>query len=58
MDTVKLDDIVRIREELNDLRRVIEQDNEDGYLLRPYLRRVIEDKIEFLTTQERNILKQ
>jgi hypothetical protein len=58
MDTVKLDDIVRIREELAYLRKVIEQDNEDGYLLRPYLRRVIEDKIEFLTTQERNILKQ
>ena len=58
MDKVNLDNIVRIREELDDLRRIIEQDNEDGYLLRAYSRRVIEDKIEFLTTQERNILKQ
>lgn len=57
MDEDKLHNLIRIREELEDLQKIIDQDNENGYLLRSYTRQVIEDKILYLITQEKDLLK-
>ncbi|MCZ2336925.1 MAG: hypothetical protein LC127_01775, partial [Chitinophagales bacterium] len=48
--------LLRLREEIKELSEAIEKDNEDGYLLRPYVRRRYEDLLEIARAEERELL--
>ena len=56
MNKDNLDRLVDIRQEIKDLTKII-ADDEDSYLLRPYQRQVILDKLEILNTQQEELLK-
>lgn len=48
--------IARIHTELEDIKEALQKDNDDGYLLRPYVRQRLEDRVEILRNEEREIL--
>ena len=48
--------VTRIHIEIEDLERELQKDNDNGFLLRPYVRRKFEDRVETLRQEEREIL--
>jgi len=51
----KMKTIDRIQTEIEDIQKTLQKDNNDGYLLRPYVRQRLEDRIETLRNEEREI---
>ena len=52
----KMETIARIHTEIEDIKKALQKDNDDGYLLRPYVRQRLEDRVEILRNEEREIL--
>lgn len=52
----KMKTIGRLHIEIDDIKRVLQKDDDDGFLLRPYVRQRLEDRIETLRDEEREIL--
>ena len=55
-DDDKMETIARIHTEIEDIKKALQKDNDDGYLLRPYVRQRLEDRVEILRNEEREIL--
>jgi len=48
--------VTRIHIEIEDLERELKKDDDNGYLLRPYVRSKFQDRVEILRQEEREIL--
>ena len=48
--------VTRIHIEIEDLERELQKDNDNGFLLRPYVRSKFQDRVEILRQEEREIL--
>ena len=48
--------VTRIHIEIEDLERELQKDNDNGFLLRPYVRSKFQDRVETLRQEEREIL--
>lgn len=55
-DDDKMETIARIHREIEDLERELKKDDDNGYLLRPYVRSRFQDRVETLRQEEREIL--
>lgn len=51
----KMKIITRLMNEIEDIKEYLNKDEKDGYLLRPYVRRRLEDRLQTLIEEERDL---